>query len=199
MTIRAVIFDLGGVLASLGDPRVHRQWEKRLHLEEGSLFRVLWENDVAREAMVGRATFDDLCATWMERLSLRRDELDRLLGDIWTDEFDEELLAFIRALRPRYKTALLSNATLDTREVVKEHVNEETFHVILFSGEEGVRKPNPEIYRRALARLGVSPEEAIYVDDFAENVEAARAMGIHAILFTDSRQVREEIERALGA
>jgi epoxide hydrolase-like predicted phosphatase len=197
MTIRAVIFDLGGVLASLGDPSIHRQWEKRLDLEEGSLFRVLWVNDVARQAMIGRATFDDLCAAWMERLSLPRHELDRLLDDIWTDEFDEELLAYIRSLRPTLKTAILSNATSDTREVVKEHINEETFDLILFSGEEGVRKPDPEIYRRALSQLGVAPEETIYVDDFVENVEAARALGIHAILFTDSQQVIGEIEGML--
>ena len=198
MTIRAVIFDLGGVLASLGDPSIHRQWEKRLNLQEGSLLWALWDNDVAREAMIGRATFDHLCATWMERLSTTRDELEDLLGDVWPGELDQRLLAYIGALRPRYKTGVISNAPANTRKEVKDYINDDVFDAILFSGEEGVCKPDPEIYRRALARLGVSPEETIYVDDFAENVEAARAMGMHAIHFTDSRQAREEIEGVIA-
>lgn len=199
MVIRAVIFDLGGVLASLGDPRVHRQWESRLGLPEGGLFRALSGNPVARRALIGQATTDELRADWMRRLSVTPDELEDLLGDVWEDEFDQELLAYIRSLRPRYRTGLISNAPADTRKQVKDHINDDTFDLILFSGEEGMCKPDPEIYRRGLDRLGLAPEETIFVDDSTENVEAARAMGMHAMLFTDSRQVREEIERALGA
>ncbi len=69
----------------------------------------------------------------------------------------------------------------------------------MFSAEEGARKPDPEIYRRALSRLGVAPAEAIFVDDRLKNVEGARQVGMRTLHFTDSVGVRQEIERLLGS
>jgi putative hydrolase of the HAD superfamily len=58
------------------------------------------------------------------------------------------------------------------------------FDVIVISAEEGVRKPDARIFERTLARLGVAPDEAVFVDDFPVNVAGARAAGLHALQFT---------------
>ena len=65
------------------------------------------------------------------------------------------------------------------------------------SAEEGMRKPQPEIYQRALARLVVQPQEALFVDDEPRYVEGARALGMWAVQFKDNAQAIAEIEQLL--
>jgi epoxide hydrolase-like predicted phosphatase len=68
------------------------------------------------------------------------------------------------------------------------------FDVFVTSAEIGVMKPDPHIYQVALHRLGLSPPEAIFVDDFVENIEAARRLGMGAVHFLDTGQVRDELD-----
>jgi putative hydrolase of the HAD superfamily len=196
---RAVTFDFGGVLWGRPESARNRKWEKRFGLPEGGLFQVLYDNPVAQQALIGQATYEEMMAEARRRLALTPDEwetfqADRREGQVW----DTELLAFIRQLRPKYKTGVVSNATPGTHEQVKAYINNETFDVIVFSDQEGVSKPDPEIYRRALSRLGVAAEETIYVDDHLPNVEAARSLGIHAIYHTGSVEVQEAVKHLLS-
>jgi FMN phosphatase YigB (HAD superfamily) len=196
--IQAVIFDIGGVLVRIQDPTPLPEWERRLGLPEGELGEIVYTNPVAQQALVGNATADQTWAYVGRHLALPSGELAALRADFWrVQAWDTGLLAFIRSLRPRYKTATISDAWPDAREMIREHVNDGTFDVCVFSAEEGVRKPDPEIYRRALSRLGVAPQEAVFCDDRLPNVEGARRIGMHTFRFSDSRQAREEITRLL--
>jgi epoxide hydrolase-like predicted phosphatase len=198
LTIRAVIFDIGGVLYRTEDTTLYRQWEIRLGLSDGELTETVFTHPVAQEALVGRATTEDLWRAVGSQLRLSPDELDALKEDFWAaGEWDDELLAFARSLRPRVKTGIISDAWPDARQVVRAYVNERAFDVCVFSAEEGVRKPDPEIYRRALRRLDVLPQEAVFVDDRLPNVSGARRMGMHGILFVSSDQVCKAIEAYL--
>ena len=94
------------------------------------------------------------------------------------------LLTLIQSLKSRYLTGIISNAMPDARANLSEHINERNFDVIVFSGEEGLKKPDAEIFRRALQRLHVAAQEAVFVDDVKANVQAAFALGMHAIHFT---------------
>ena len=69
--------------------------------------------------------------------------------------------------------------------------------MIVYSHEEGYLKPYPRMYRVVCDRLGVTPEEAVLVDDRQENVDGARAVGMSAITFTDNRQAIAELEALL--
>ncbi|HCB75911.1 MAG TPA: hydrolase [Sphingomonas bacterium] len=64
------------------------------------------------------------------------------------------------------------------------------FRDVVVSGEERLVKPDPAIYRLALARFGLEPGEAVFVDDNPANVDAANALGIHAHLFRDAPTFR---------
>ena len=64
-----------------------------------------------------------------------------------------------------------------------------------FSGEEECRKPDEKIYRLALSRLGVSPAEAMFFDDFQENVDGANRIGMQAVLFEGPHQAIEKIRK----
>jgi putative hydrolase of the HAD superfamily len=194
----AVLFDIGGVLY-IPDVSLNVKWERRLGLPEGQLGEVLFTNPVAERAIVGKATPEEFWEHVGRRFSLPPAELAALQHDMWeAGVWDAALLDFARSLRPRYKTGIISNAVLGTRENVVQHVNCDVFDVRVFSAEEGVRKPAPEIYHRALSRLGIAPAEAIFIDDRFKNVEGARRVGMHALHYTSSDEVRREIERLLG-
>ena len=77
---------------------------------------------------------------------------------------------------------------------VADHQN---IDVIVISSEEKVMKPDPGIYHIALERLGVQPDEAVFVDDFQHNVEGAQALGMHAIRFVSTSQTLEDLGKLL--
>ena len=68
------------------------------------------------------------------------------------------------------------------------------FRDIIVSGDEKLLKPDPALYYRALDRFGLKPGEALFVDDRTINVEGARAVGMHAHLFTSAADLRERLE-----
>ncbi len=196
--IRAVYFDMGGVLLRTESEAGRQKWEGRLGLPQNGLARVVFENPVAALATVGRASTEAVWAEVGRQLALTPEQVDELHADFFGgDQFDLDLLAFIRSLRPRFKTGLISNAWPDAREVTSAYLNAATFDAILFSAEEGVAKPGPEIYLQALKRLDVTPAEAIFVDDVPANVAGAQAVGMTGVLFTGSAAVRQEVGRLL--
>ena len=134
------------------------------------------------------------------QLALTPDEWDAFQADRQEEQaWNTDLLVFIRKLRAEYKTGVISNSTLGARERVKEYINDDTFDVIMFSDEEGVAKPDPEIYRRALSQLEVATSETIYVDDHLPNVKAAQELGMHAIYHTGSVEVQEAVNGLLSS
>lgn len=86
-----------------------------------------------------------------------------------------------RARRSGLKTGLISN----TWGPLAADPVTDLFDVEVRSGEEGLRKPDPEIYRLAAKRLGVAEEDCVFVDDIPANVEGARAVGMWAIVHRD--------------
>jgi epoxide hydrolase-like predicted phosphatase len=93
---------------------------------------------------------------------------------------------------------LLSNAParLETMLHNEWHIAD-CFDVIVISALVGMMKPDPAIYRLTLNQLQVAPQEAVFIDDMRENVEAAAALGIHAIQFTTRDGTLKELEALL--
>jgi putative hydrolase of the HAD superfamily len=88
-----------------------------------------------------------------------------------------------RRLRPAYRTAILSNADQSLRGRLRELGIHDLFDTVVSSAEEGMAKPDLEIYRRAAARLGLPPESCVFVDDYDANVRAAEAVGMRGIVY----------------
>ena len=199
MRLRAVIFDIGGVLKHMTNPGALRPWESRLGLAEGELRPLVYDGPLARLSSLGRATPAEVWQAANQRLCLSAADLAALQADMpRAFTWDTAMLAFIRSLRPGCKTAVLSNAWMDARLEMQDQINSDTFDVTVYSSEEGLLKPDPAIYLRTLARLGVAPGEAVFVDDVARNVDAAAALGMHGIVYVDAQSVCAEIERLLA-
>ena len=198
MPIQDIIFDIGGVLVRTEDLEPRRVWERRFGLPDWGLAKIVFNNETAARATVGQATIDEVWETARQRLGLSASDLAQLKEDFWAgDRYDHDLLAFIGALRPRHKTGIISNAWPGVREFYAPHINGNAFDVIVYSAEEGIAKPAPDIYQRTLARLNARPEEAVFVDDVQENVEAAKAVGMTGVRFVTAAQTKETLEKLL--
>jgi HAD superfamily hydrolase (TIGR01509 family) len=200
MPIKSVIFDVGGVLVRTHDQGGRRKWEARLGLKPGSLAQLVFNSEVGRKAQLGQASLQEVW-TWVGTyLGLYPDEVATLKHDFWAgDQVDYDLCDYVRGLHARYHTGMLSNTwARDGRAMAKKFGFADCFDVFVTSAEVGVMKPDPRIYHIALQRLGVSPSESVFVDDFIENVEAARRLGIYVVHFATAAQARGQLEELLG-
>ncbi len=108
-------------------------------------------------------------------------------ADIWCSHFSHDLGMedLVERLSQRYRLVILSNTNAAHWEyLMGTYPILQTPHARYTSFELRLRKPNAAIYRHVLEREGRSPDSAVFIDDKLENVEAARALGIHGIHFT---------------
>ena len=204
MPIRAVMFDIGGILEVIpegGDPAIRFpaldvEWETRLGLPPGHLTRCY--EAIAEDGAFGRCTYDEWCARLRASTGMSQADFAAYMAafwDIYMGYPNEELIAYFRALRPRYRTAILTNSFVGARAHEEARYGFTAMvDLAIYSDEEGVRKPDPRIFALACERLGLPPAEIVFLDDLQVNVEAARAHGLQAVLFTSTPQAIADIE-----
>jgi len=186
---RAVIFDFGGVIWNMGWAAA-RALETAHGLPEGSLHATLYGGDAWSRVERGRGDRD----AW---LAGAHDALEQLAGRPLPPLHAEwralqapirENIDLVRALRPRHRTGILSNADATLRERLGKVIGiADLFDDIVCSAEVGLAKPEPEIYALACDRLGVPPGACVFVDDHEANVDAATGAGLRAILYRVDR------------
>jgi epoxide hydrolase-like predicted phosphatase len=204
-TIEAVIFDVGGVLVRTLDRGPREAWEKRLGLERGEADSIVFGGEMGTKAQRGEISEEELWRWIGRHLDLSPRHLAAFRRDFWAgDVLDDSLIELIRSLRPRYQTAIISNAFDSLRhDLTERYPIIDAFDLIIVSAEEKVMKPDPEIYKRTLHLLGRSPAEAIFIDDSLPNVEAARNLGMWAVHFGTDTNLAAELrmrrsDEALG-
>ena len=206
--IRALISDFGGVLTTpLSRGFLAYQEEAGVSLEELGLAMArateahgdhplfvlergeITEAEFARrleEQLDGRLNLGRLRELYFERL-----------------EPNERMIRHVGELRARgLHTALLTNNVREWAPLWRAKLPEleEIFEVVVDSAFVGLRKPEPEIYKLTLDRLGhgLRAEECLFVDDLEVNCEAARALGMTAVRFESAEQAIAEVESALA-
>jgi FMN phosphatase YigB (HAD superfamily) len=187
---------MGGVLVRTVDPAPRAQAEARLGLATGQAEWLVMNSPAGREAQHGARTTAELWA-WVQReLGLDAAALAAFRHDFWAgDQLDTALVDLIRALRPRYQTALLSNFMDELQELVTvRYPMADAFDLIMGSCYEGIMKPEAAIFERILNRLGRRPEEAVFIDDFVHNIEGAQAVGMCAIHYTPGLDVAAALQ-----
>ena len=193
--LNAIIFDYGNVLCSsplaseidamasilgLTVPDFQRNyWSIRLAYDEASFDPSTYWNTVAQRA-------------------LSPDEIDRV------QEIDSASWSHPNRLMPEwagrvraagYRTALLSNIPFPVRDYIVRCPWLPSFDHATFSCDLRRAKPAPEVYRHALDGVHAAPADALLIDDRSENIRAAEALGIHAILFTTPENFAQELAR----
>jgi HAD superfamily hydrolase (TIGR01509 family) len=200
--LRAVVFDVGGVLEHVGPPLWLDAWRARLGMSEPEFDAALERVDPDELVATGGVSEAEMRASYADALGLSAAEADELMADVWDwycGELDEELAAYVRGLRPQLKTGILSNSADGARrEETRRYGFPGLVDDIVYSHEVGLAKPDPAIFSLACARLGVEVGETVFVDDIAANVEGANRAGLHAVLHQSTSATIAAIEGLVG-
>jgi epoxide hydrolase-like predicted phosphatase len=201
MTLKAVIFDVGGVLIRTHSRAGREKWAVKLGLDAWEFENFVFSGESGRQAQLGQKTHQ-IHWRWLgDYFNLDETSLAEMRRDFFAgDALNEPLVEHIKRLRVAgYRLGLLSNFTDRARLLWSEaYPFIQYFDGVVISAEVGLMKPDPQIYYLAAESVGVAVTEALFVDDFIENIEAAAAIGMPTIHFTDPETARRELAIMTG-
>jgi epoxide hydrolase-like predicted phosphatase len=200
MAIRAVVFDVGGVLALVEPMDFDRRYEAKMGLADGAIETAM--ADVWAAGEIGRVTESEVHQAMHDRLGLTGEQVDMVMAEMWRQYLGVancELIEYARGLRPAYRTGILSNSFVGARErEQREYGLGDVVHELIYSHEVGMKKPDPALWELVCQRMGVAPDEMVFLDNAPELVSSAREFGIEAVLFENTAQAIAGIEARLG-
>lgn len=207
--LRAVLWDFGGVL-SASPFEAFARYERSRGLPEGFLRRVNsvnpHDNAWARleRAEIDTAAFDG--AFEEESRALGHAVPGHHILPLLFGEIRPVMVAALRACKDAgFKVGCITNnvgqlgpETVSAQRAAQWREAAALFHVVIESSRVGVRKPEPAIYRMASERLGIAPEEAVYLDDLGINLKPARALGMRTIKVDEPASALRELAQLTG-
>ncbi|MBT2441751.1 HAD-IA family hydrolase [Streptomyces sp. ISL-36] len=201
MALPCVILDIGGVLEITPEKGWVQRWEQRLSLPPGTVHARL--GDVWQAGSLGSVSEHEVHARVAADLGLDASQVDAFMADLWHDYLgtpNDELIAHVRGLRRRCRLGILSNSFVGARErETASYHFDELVEEIVYSHEIGIGKPDPRAFDVMCDRLGVRPEDCLFIDDVMVNVEAAQGAGMQAHLFEGNTETIARIAHHLKA
>lgn len=195
-SIRAVIWDIGGVLVRTADWSFRDSLAARFGQTRHQLEDLVWGGEMGTWAQKGEISPGELWAYVGHALGLDADEVKAFRSQFFAGDFiDLELIDWIKSLRPAYKLGIITNAFADVRQFIQDRLGlDDALDALVISAEVGIMKPEKRIFEIALERLEVAPSQAVFVDDFQHNIAAAQALGLQAVHFTSPEQARARVQ-----
>ena len=193
--IRALFWDIGGVLLSNG-------WDRDQRREVVTEFG-LDANDfqerhklIVPELEIGRLSLDDYLTQTVFHSPVGFTRAELVAAMEAQSVPDEAALELLQHLAARWRMYALNNESRELNAHRRHAFSLDGPLLAFFSScYLGIAKPNPAIYRLALDLAGVQPEQAVMIDDRLQNVEAARSVGMQAVQFMNAAQLRADLER----
>lgn len=183
--IRFIYFDVGGVLLEF--EHVRTEIPRNFGLDKAKYDRFMTK--VAHERSIGKLNGQELETLFAQ-------EFGKVFPQgYWANGQAVELFFPIKAmhdfvveLAPHYRLGLLTNVSREIYECAQNDFANKLyppvdFEIKITSFEEGVAKPDPEIYRRAIAKTNLQAAEILFIDDLPENIDAAKETGMQGMLF----------------
>jgi epoxide hydrolase-like predicted phosphatase len=193
--LRAIFFDFGGVILRTEYQAPRQHLAERLNMEYEDLVRLVFESETSRKASIGAVTVDEHWAAVAKKLKRPASEAQSIRDEFFGgDLLDRELINTIRSLRGKYKIGLISNAWNDLRTYLAKEKIADIFDAMIISAEVGAVKPDARIYQFALEQLKVPAEAALFVDDFAANIEGCEKVGMKGLLFKDPEEINQKLK-----
>ena len=192
--VRAFLFDVGNVLFRFDHMRAAAQITNGTQASPQALFQLFFESPLVVDHDEGRISTEEFYARLRREIGLNL-SYGRFL-EVWNDIFteDRQMTALAGRLAERYPCYLISNTNPAHFEFLRARFPIlDQFRGSVLSYEVGHLKPHPAIYRRALELVGLPAEEILYVDDRADLIEAARALGFQVHRFEDADGLQGEL------
>ncbi len=198
--IMAVIFDMGGVLIKTMDRTPRTALAHQFGMSYEAMDALVYNSETAKKAMVGEITENDHFISVLNHLGVPDFGIRAFQEAFWGgDDLDSELKAYIGSIKNQFKLGLLSNAMDSTRQWLTEKYEIlNLFDECVFSAEVKMAKPDTQIYHLILERLNISAQEAIFIDDFIENIQAAKQLGFSTVLYRSTQQTIHDIDNLIG-
>jgi putative hydrolase of the HAD superfamily len=202
--IKAVISDFGGVITLPLDEafaRAHEEMGVPLTALGDAMKLAASRSDEPPLFKLERGQLTD-----PEFMAIMQATISEVVGrEVVLDNYGERLMRELRANEPLLeyyaglkargvRLAILTNNVREWQPRWMPLLPEGLFELIVDSGFEGVRKPEPEIYERTLSRLGLAPGDCAFVDDVEVNVRAANELGLHGVHFRTTEQAVAELD-----
>lgn len=200
MKIKAVIWDLGGVILRTESYAPRQYLADQLGVTLDDIEHLVFSNASGMRAQRGEIPAEQHWKTIQQRFALDEKGVKNFRRDFFGgDVLDRALLNYIRNLRSHYKIGLLSNAFSDLRGYLENSWSiADVFDDLVISAEVGMVKPDANIFKLSLERLDVMPQQAVFIDDFLHNVEGARSLNINTVHFQNPDQAKQELEAILS-
>jgi putative hydrolase of the HAD superfamily len=198
--VNGLLVDFGGVLTT-NVFESFRAFSEQEGLEPDAVKKLFKERgeglDLLRQLERGEITGEDFSPRFGALLGVENTDglTHRLFAKVGPDP--EMVEAVKAAKRAGVKTGLISNSWGDRGQYDRDSFPQ-MFDAVVISGEVGLNKPDPEIFRLGAERVALAPEECVFVDDLQENCDGAEAVGMTAILHRGAEGTLAELERLLG-
>jgi len=198
-SVKVILFDMGGVLIKTTDRQSRTKLAKQFNKTYEQMDELVYGTESAKKATLGEISETDHFQFVLDQLGVPDYGIERFQQEFWGgDTLDEELIKFISEQNGKYRFGMLSNAMSNIRNWLNQkHCFLHLFDVTFFSAELGMAKPDPKFYLAILNDFKVNANEVIFIDDFIENIEAAKELGINAIHYKSTDQTLAEFNRYL--
>ena len=198
--IKAVIFDMGGVLLRTVEPKPREELAATFGVTRDELEAFVFNSDSSHQSEIGEISDKDHWKKVFLHFGQSFNDYIKVYDQYFAgDAIDEKLLSFAESLKPEFKLGLLSNAWVNARPLISARFSFiDAFDVSIFSYEVGIRKPDRKIYQTIVDKMNVSASEALFIDDMPVNVAGAKATGLQSLLFEGREETVAKIKMVLG-
>lgn len=197
--VKAVVFDMGGVILDLDLERSIKSYKEKAGFERiGEFLNTTHQQGFIGEMEIGYIDEDGFvdkalpyCRPGTARETVLECFRDFLVG------LNDEVLGFIREIKPEYPIYILSNNNPVSRKEFERMMDEKGFNVgeyfvkAFYSYELHLLKPGREIYDLAIREIGFKPEEIVFIDDSPLNIEGAEKAGLKTVRYTRGLDLRK--------
>jgi epoxide hydrolase-like predicted phosphatase len=195
--IKGIIFDIGGVLVDVKIKSFFEHFVRQTGFSKEQLYSMIIMGGEWDRFEKGLITEEQLKIRIEKDHGIKPELMDKMASE-WRDTLKpvRETVGIAMKLSGRYKLFALSNVDKKTTNQCLDRFDfYRHFDGVVLSWKVHMRKPEREIYEYTLKRMGLRPEEVVFIDNFPMNLPTANRMGIHTILYRDPKQLRADLGR----
>ena len=201
MTIKAIVFDLGGVLLDLDFSNFYNRIITQSPLNKPQtpiMLEFFRQSDIYHQGNMSDKEFYQLACDLLQVCELNQSEFFDAFNSIISG-FNPDVVEIIKQIRDngRYKLLALSNVNASHWDYIQKKKWEfiDYFDELILSHEIHLIKPDPKVFNYTIQVVGCKPKQIVFIDDGLNNVRSARELGIIGIKYTNQDELIEELKK----